>query len=292
MTINTGRANTSFEFHGHIKKTISPKDKQVFQLTDDNLRQGVETLMKAKPDVVSIGEPNKDSTYWTDLYQNRKWSPVHRTLSPIRVNTLSIHSESVVVNKQRFANKLSEPTTYKAAISSDLVNTISSSWEQSHGIDVGTEITYKVNFNLGLKGVTDLDGEISNSNHITFTTTWGVSTSEEKSTTVGSSSEVSGELQPGQEVEAILIGSQGTMDIQVEYLSSLEGDVACKFSKSHNGRTLWRQDVNTVLAAIGMPIQIFSRQTLKIGVYFEARVIVVDANSREVLSEEPVAFAI
>lgn len=221
------------------------------------------------------------------MYRERKWSHVKRILYPIKAEVVSIRSEPVIVSIQTFSNHFSHTATYKAGISSEIKNSITSSWFDSQSLTRGSQISYGINFKVPGSNGSELSAGISTSDSLSFTTNWGVTSFEEKATTVASSSEVSVELDPGQEAVAALTATKGSMEVQIDYVASLKGDVAAKFSYPQRGRYYWRVDINTLLSAIDMPIHIFSRQILKIGYYSEAKVTLTDKHSKKMLYEGP-----
>ncbi|XP_028165632.1 spherulin-2A-like [Ostrinia furnacalis] len=283
IVINAGAANATFEFHGKIENDISNEDKDAFDITDDNLKRGVEALMGAWPNYVSLG-------HWQDIYKQRKWTPVKITLKPIKGKVIRISSEPVIVSTHTLNNLFSNKATFKAGISTEVRNSITSSWFQSLSKTVGDQISFGINFKVPGANGSELSGGISSTNSISFTSNWGVRSYKETSIAVGSSSEVLVDLEPGQEAVAVLSATKGSIEVQIDYLTSLQGNVACEFSKTYRGRYYWRQDINTVLSAIDMPIHILSRQTLKIGYYSEAKVTLTDRTSNKTLYEGPGVF--
>lgn len=74
------------------------------------------------------------------------------------------------------------------------------------------------------------------------------------------------------------------MDIQVDYSASLDGDVACNYPRRFKGHHFWSYNLNAVQAASNMRRTVKSSETIRIGFYSNARIIVSDKVSSKRLA--------
>ena len=103
-------------------------------------------------------------------------------------------------------------------------------------------ICYEVGF-LGTGG----GGETG----LSYGQSWGKGDEESKSVTLGSSSGVSIELDPGQGVVAELSASRGMMKVRVRYKAHLIGSTAVNYNPTFKGHHFFALDIGRVMSAAG-----------------------------------------
>jgi hypothetical protein len=92
------------------------------------------------------------------------------------------------------------------------------------------------------------------------------------------------ELGPGKSVEAQLTASKGTLTVQIVYQLTLSGNVALNYNPTYKDHHFWTFDVNSVLAAGGIPITITSTETIEIGYYANSQIVLTDGTGSTVAS--------
>ena len=223
-------ATSSVSASGSVQHIITDKERKTFGIEDSGLKSAVEKYFGKKPNDAYLHSP----TPWDDLYKTYGWSEVQTILDVKSAKITEITSEPVIVATKKFVNSSSKKATFDASISDQVTNTTESNWSQTDTIDVGQKITYDVSF-LGAGG----GGETS----MSYSHSWGQGGSESKSITVGSSSGVSVELEPGESIEAVLSASRGVMKVRIVYMKMdadghIVGQLAENYSVSENN-TRW-----------------------------------------------------
>lgn len=107
-----------------------------------------------------------------------------------------------------------------------------------------------------------------------YSASWGQETT--KSQSVSSSNGVNVELDPGQSVVVSLTASRFTIDIEVEYIATLDGFVACNYPKRYQGHHFWGHNINDVLNAAHKEKRKSSTEIITIGFYTEGKVVISD----------------
>ncbi|KAF9411538.1 hypothetical protein HW555_009686 [Spodoptera exigua] len=259
---------------GANEAIISDLEVQTFQLTEENLKKSVENYFGHKPDDVFLKSP----TPWGDLYVTYKWKQVNRLLKPLGAKILSVEFKPFLVLSQSFNNTSSKPSLFKAHLTQNVENTISSSWEKYSEISDSQDIKY--GFDIKAMGV---------SGKATFYlySKWGERFLKFQTVTVGSQSGLDISLQPGQSAIAELIATRGVMKIQINYAASLTGIVAVNFADLYKGHHFWSLDVNKMLTAGGLNKTVLSSELIDFAFYVKSRVDLRDLDTNETLASVP-----
>ncbi|KAJ2951088.1 hypothetical protein O0L34_g5469 [Tuta absoluta] len=263
LSTGTDQNIAKVEILGSSVEILPDGERNAWKINDDQLKDAAAAYSGGRPSDVYLKSP----TPWGDLYRRNNWHQVQRTLVPKNARILGIRTEPVIVTTREFTNNSSAKATYNAGINQAVDETISSSWNKGGNLQVGQEINYKVDFGVG---------EVGGKTSFSFSSSWGQGTSKSQSVTVGSSTGVQVFLEPGQAVIATLTATRGTMEVQVDYKATLDGIVVCNYEDKFKDHFFWAYDVNACLSAAGHPRSIDSTETLKIGFYADARVVVND----------------
>nr|AAB41454.1 follicle-specific yolk polypeptide-4 [Galleria mellonella] len=201
---------------------ITDNERYTFQLTDNNLKNAVQSYFGQRPDDAFLRSP----TPWGDLYQVYGWPQVARSLSSSESKYLQVSSKPSIILTQHFRNNSTQPATFKAQIQQQVQNTVTSTWEKGGELTVGQEIEYGFDIK-----VVSVGGKTS----FSYTSRWGESVSKSETVTVGSESGVEITLEPGQAIIAELLATRGTMEIQVDYEATLSGATAVNYANTFKG---------------------------------------------------------
>uniref|UniRef100_A0AAU6PBD9 Venom peptide n=1 Tax=Comana monomorpha TaxID=1555636 RepID=A0AAU6PBD9_9NEOP len=254
MVASTKENVAKIEYDGREEHVITDKDRDTFGLSDGMVKTAVNNYFGERPTDVYL----KSKTPWGDLYEKYNWPQVRLILSPIQAKVLGVQSEPVIINSQEFSNNSTEEAKFTATISQTIEDTVSNSWSKGGEFTLGQEISYSCEFaGVGVSGTTSMS----------YTASWGQETSKSKSLTVGSSTGVEVTVKPGKATQVSLTATRGTMDAQVDYKAKLEGSVVCNYENTFKNHHFWSLNVNSLLPAVGLPKEIASRETMKIGFY-------------------------
>lgn len=254
------------ELLGSSVELISDTERNTFKLSGSQVTEAAYRYHGGHPSGVYFRSP----TPWGDMYSQYGWTPVSRTLVPKSAKIITIHTEPSVVARREFINNSTLKATYNAGISEEVEQTTSNSWSTSGDLTVGQEIEYGIDL-----GAAEIGGKTS----ISFSSGWGRDRSKSESIKIGTTSGVEVELLPGQAVVSELSAKRGTMEVEVVYEASLDGNVFCNYDEPHKGHYFWRYDVNALLSTMNLPRTVTSKEIIKIGFYSDATIIVRDVLS-------------
>ncbi|KAF9794855.1 hypothetical protein SFRURICE_015134 [Spodoptera frugiperda] len=277
ITAAESESEAEIEYSGENVEIISDRERETFDIGDRSLKRAVEKFADAAPTDVYVKSP----TPWNDVYKTYNWEQVKRTLRPIRTRVLGVHTKPVIVATREFENHSGVKAKYNAAIFHEITETFSNTWSVGGELEVGQEITYSVNFGVGSAGGTT---------KFSYAAKWGNDTTREKSATLGSSTSVEVELNPGQAVIASLTATQGTLDVEVEYEARLQGVVFANYRNKYKDHYFWAFPITSVQSAGGLPRTITSTEKISIGFYTSARVDIKDKVTTGRIKVAPAGF--
>jgi len=255
LTAGTSNASAS----GSECHVITDTEVGSFKITDGSLKDAVGKYFGKNPNDAYL----HSDTPWNDLYKTYGWPQVQTMLVVQSATVTEITSQPVIIAQQTFKNTSSVKGTFNVGISQTVANTATSSWTQTNTLTVGQKFTYKISF-LG----TGAGGETS----LTYAHSWGETTTESQSITVGTSSGVSVPLDPGQSVNAVLTASRGVMKVRVVYRAYLIGNTAINYNPTYKDHHFWSLDIGGVMAAGGISNSQTVTEDLEIGFYADSQV--------------------
>jgi hypothetical protein len=263
---------------GSVEHVITDEERSTFKLSDKQLKDAVNKYFGKSPNDAYLHSP----TPWGDLYKTYGWSQVEVVLSVHKAEILGITSKPVVVKTQEFANHSSQKGTFNVAITESVENTTSSNWSTGGTLTIGQEFNYGVKF-LGAGG----EGTTS----LSYSQSWGVGGEKSKSVTIGSSSGVSVDLDPGESVVAELSASRGVMNVRIEYIAYLIGQTAVNYNPTYKGHHFWGLGISGVMDKGGVSNSITSTEDIEIGYYSNSKIELRDKTTGAVVAEHALADA-
>ena len=259
---------SSISASGSVQHIITDAERNLFGLADKQLKAAVKAYYGKEPNDVFLHSP----TPWSDLYKTYKWQQVQLVMAAQSAEVLDITSEPVIVKSQEFENNSSRPATFTVGISESVTNTSTSSWSKGGSISIGEKVSYGISIK-GFEG----KGETS----LSYTQTWGVGGTESRSVTVGSTSGVTIELQPGEGIIAELSASRGVMKARIWYIAYLTGCTALNYYPPYKGHHFYCFPIQKVMAAKKITNAISSTEDIEIGYYSNSKIELRDMLTRE-----------
>ncbi|CAK1549366.1 unnamed protein product [Leptosia nina] len=251
-------------FRGTSTDVISDKDREIFQLTDTNLKKGVHVLFDETPDDVFIKNP----TPWGDLHDQYGWDEVKTVLKPIFGRLVSKKSERQTVAKQTYDNKSAILANFTANFTRPLQETINIIWVDSE-LSVHENISHEFElFKFGGK-------------QQFLSAPWGVDTTKMETFRM-SSEKVETVVEPGQSVTVEIKLTKTVLTIEVVYEATLTGKVAINYENKFRGHHFWSVGVNEVLSRIGLKNSIKSKEVIDIVFYSKEEQIFSDPDFENV----------
>lgn len=255
--------NMNIYLSGSDAGVITDQERTTFQLTDSNLKNGVQAYFGKYPQDTFVRSP----TPWGDLYESFGWSEVVRTLVPKTGRIVKISSEPMVLLQQIFENNSSKPAMFNVGISQAVATTVSSKWTKGGELSIEQEINYEFDIEVAETG----------SRSLSYSSLWGETAEKSQTVTVGSSSAMELMLQPGQTVVAQLEATKGSMLVEISYEASLSGAVAVNYDDVYKGHHFWGLDVNAVMTHGNIKNMLMSKEVIEIDFYSNAKVVVNDS---------------
>lgn len=253
-------ATSSVNALGSVQHIITDKERTTFDIEDKNLKNAVGKYFGKNPNDAFLHSP----TPWDDLYKSYGWDQVQTVLIVKSATITGITSEPVIVATKTFSNNSSKKATFDASISDQVTNTTESNWSETNTIEVAQTISYGIEF-LGC-------GSAGGSTSMSYNHSWGQGGSESKSISIGTTSGVSVELNPGESVEAVLSASRGVMKVRIVYKAYLIGCTAVNYNPTFKDHHFWGLNIGSVMNAAGISnIREFT-EDIEIGYYSNAKI--------------------
>ena len=268
IKINAGATveESSVSATGENVNIIANPERGSFGIgSDSDLKGAVEKDFGKWPTDAYLHSP----TPWGDLYKSYGWEQVQRVLRPVRAQILDITSKPAILASKTLTNNSDFPTTFTTSISEQVTNTVSNTWSNSSKIKFEQSIKYEVGF-LGTGG----GGETK----FGFEQDWGKSNTVSKSTTVGTETGVSVQLQPGESAVVELSASSGNMRIRITYEAYLRGLTAVNYNPPYQGHHFWGLPIAGV---IGSASKVQIVEDIEVGYYSNTCVTVKNAKTLE-----------
>lgn len=254
---------SSVNASGTVQHVITDEERTTFHLGDKQLKDAVKAYFGKRPNDAYLHSP----TPWHDLYKTYNWPQVQMVLVVKSAEILGITSEPVIVKTQEFVNSSSQKGTFNVGISESVNNTTSSNWSTGGTLSIGQKFSYSVKFfGEGAEGETSLS----------YSQSWGVGGQESKSITVGSTSGVSVELEPGESVLAELSASRGVMKVRIRYNAYLIGSTAINYNPTYKGHHFYSLGIGGVMSKGGISNSVMSTEDIEIGYYSNSKIELKD----------------
>lgn len=258
---------SSVNASGTVQHVITDEERTTFHIGDKQLKDAVKAYFGKSPNDAYLHSP----TPWDDLYKRYSWPQVQMVLVVQSAEILGITSEPVIVKTQEFVNSSSQKGTFNVGISESVNNTTSSNWSTGGTLSIGQKFSYGVKF-LGAGA----EGETS----ISYSQSWGIGGQESKSITVGSTSGVSVELDPGEAVLAELSASRGVMKVRIRYNAYLIGSTAINYNPTYKGHHFFSLGISGVMSKGGISNSVMSTEDIEIGYYSNSKIELRDKKTK------------
>lgn len=249
-------------YSGSQSDIISNEERRTFNVGDQNIKDAVEAYFGKRPDDAYLRGP----TPYGDLYSTNDWNQVVRTLVPKSARILKTMSEPQILRRKIFENSNSQPGLFDVGIHQDVEETVSSSWSQSHPMNISQDIAYS--FDLAFK--------LNRQSAFAYTAKYGQNYKKSRTVTVGAPSSINLYLQPGQSAVATLEATKATMLVEIEYEANLSGDVAVNYAKTYKGKNFWALNLRRVMEKGDLSNKMMSKEVIEINFYTPSKVYVDD----------------
>ncbi|GBP68454.1 Spherulin-2A [Eumeta japonica] len=227
--------------------TISPREEEMFQFTQENLKYATEESIGKRPDQVFVREP----TPW-NLYSRFDWPEVQRILRPIGARVTTILIDLVELKRDILYNPGTPSAWYVNYDVMRLKNNISVSWDSRDMTNTLHDISYNVTVDSNFPS------------RIQCWSSWGVDMERSEALPVFLNFSDSVILMRGEKVVAKLVLTKVRVEFEVEFETVLQGRVGVNYSGRHRGHHFWALDVAEVQEKADLPKKIHSKEVIKI----------------------------
>lgn len=255
LNVGLNGETSTISASGNIIEKISSNNIKAFGLTKDNITK------------VVMSNPKKYGPL-TGPPLVIQYDKVMTTINVTSAEVLGITSEPIIVKTQEFVNNSDVAGTFNVSITDSVSNTSTNTWSVGGSLTITQKVSYGLKF--GASGETSMS----------YTQTWGIGGSESKTYTIGSTSGVTVELQPGQAVIAELSASRGVLKAKVNYDASCSGDLIY-FSSAG---PILKIPVSDVFNALNLSNSIKSNEVMEVGYYSNSKVEIRKKENNQVLS--------
>jgi len=183
---------------------------------------------------------------------------------------LSVKSEPSIFASDDWVNDSDQPSTYKIAldetVTAETSRTVSDLWSVGYAMTIGVEIggeaaQAKVKMEETISFGYEHGQEETKGSSISKTVERGVETT----------------LPPHTEVLASLMGSRGSVEVEVDFECRLTGDAMWSFAKKHlNGRRDHLQDINEILDRCHQPRIRQTKEIYNLGFVSDGKIVVAN----------------
>jgi hypothetical protein len=244
---------------GEDAHVITDTEVVTFGIPDEQLKKAVESFFGKKPNDAFLRSP----TPWGDLYKTYTWEQVTVHLRPTEAGITGINSTPVVLKTQTFKNNSSKPATFDVSISDQVSEGVESNWSQTIGVSVSQSVSYGTKF---------VGGETS----ITFNAEFQKGGSKSRTVSVGQTSGVTVNLDPGQSVKAVLSASRGSMTVRVVFEAYLSGINAVNYNPTFRDHHFWALGINGVRQAVSLPDTFRIFNDIEVGYFSDGDITLED----------------
>lgn len=263
-------------FVGHYGKDsniISNTERETFNITDKPLTATIAAYSGTKPTNVFVKSP----TPWGDLYKTYNWEEVRRETKVKSDRIVAIKTQEVTLVKGKYTNNSTLNGTFVCNYVHEIENTVSNNFT---GKNVSVNVTYNVDL---LKG---MEPPI----HLKFVSDIANNTRMPDKDTIRPDSEVVFNLKPSQSATAFLNATKVEMTVEVNYETSLSGQLVVNYYPRHKGHHFWAYDVRNVLTTRGQSFVQNSTNVVTIQYYTNASIAVVDDETGKVIKYERAGY--
>lgn len=247
-------------------KIVGNEELRLFHVSEHQLKQYMKEHFGQTPTKVYLTDPTPRCNLFA-VYPFNKGCQLKRILKVKSAEVAEITSEPAIVHSQDFENTVSNKIKVTTGISQTLETSITASWSES----TGSEESRDVECGLDIKFFS-----ISGSKTYSYTSTFGQSIEKTEKVTVGFTSNMETELNPGQACAVVLTANRGYINIKVTYVAYLYGDVTMYFSNKVNGHNYHTTSIDNALKNIGIVNEKKYVEMIKIGFYTNASLKVYD----------------
>lgn len=246
----TESSNVSLRWSGSENWPITVKDQEAFKLTERAVNYQLVTHGYKAPTYIHV---RRASQYgYKDLTV---------TLTPTGATIKRHTKRSVIVTVKEFSNNFTTPAVFKGGVKEDVVETMSSAWSKSEELSVSRTIVTKFG-----------------SRSTSLTSSWGEEVHKSLTRTISTSSDVEMTLQPGQKAKAILKATRALLEVEVEYIATLEGDIHCYYTFFWIPIQSQGFGIQDYFRLTKLPNFVRSKEVISVDYYYGAQVDVTDGN--------------
>lgn len=271
ILVGTDAASSTIKAEGRVADLISKQERRTFGVDDKTLIRALAQTRGKAPDQVHLRDHAVFAKYG--------WEETHRVMEVVSAEIISVDLQPVALVSQKYENmRGSKPTNHTATLAYAALVSAATNWSASSKLTLEQKLTYKI----GLPG-----NEIGGENRIGFEAAYGEGATHTRSSTITTTTAVTLSLDPGSQATATLSARKGTLRAKVTYRAYLEGDIYYDYSWPYEGHHYWADAIDDIMGSCGLTNELLSSETIEIGFYADAKVVVIDDEKPESMQMVP-----
>ncbi|XP_026317319.1 uncharacterized protein LOC113228269 [Hyposmocoma kahamanoa] len=241
---------------GHDNKLVTDKEIALFNITKDNLLQGIRVELGRSPKDVFL----KDPTPYKNLFKRYKWEEVRRHLKVTKTKVLQVVNEYAVLNVHEHINTASSSINYTAAVFQTVENTILSFWSK-YGLPED-DIFYDIGVSFYNK-IFNYENKWRNDSIRTVNSAFGIK------------KEGFAEIMPGQTILSKLTGLKTIILIEIEYTAKLIGNIIADYEALYGKYHFYSPTIAKIMKAANLLNEAKTTEWIEIRCYTEPELRII-----------------
>ena len=264
LDINEDPAKSTIKAVGSLSHIITDEERKTFRIEDSALKQAVAAYFGKIPNDAFVRSP----TPWNDLYKTYNWEQVQLHLRVKEAKITGVSSRPTILLTQIFNNNSSKPATFDVSISQDVSDSCEANWSTTIGISVTQSVYYGTRF---------FGGETS----LTFSAEFQRGGSTQRMVTVGQTSGVMVDLEPGEAVRAKLSADYGTVQARITWEAFLSGISAVNYNPKYRDHHFWSLAIDGVRQSVNLPGRLEVVEDIEVGFYSNGEITLEDVDTEK-----------
>lgn len=250
---------TVIKYEGSNINQVTDKEIQLFNITDGNLKRGVENELGKAPDQVFL----KDPTIYGALFETYGWPDVRRKLSIKKATIVEFIKQDVTLKRNDHINISSVAVKSKTDMVAPVTNTVQHIWDKDGLPEEDIKYTIKIDFGY---------------DQIVHNVTWRDSKTTTFDSAIRKSKGVT-EILPGQSIVSKLLAEKVILLIEMEMEAQLVGNIVINYARKYGSHYIWAPTLGNIMKAAELHNGVTTKVHLEIRYYTNARLVVVDKDT-------------
>ncbi|CAH0403738.1 unnamed protein product [Chilo suppressalis] len=260
ITVASYIKNVITEFQGEDNKVVTDHEKELYNITLENLNRGMRVELGKAPDNLFL----KDPTPYGDLYKRYKWPEVKRNLKVVNAEIVDLIRKEGVLKTHEHVNNSTEAVKKIRSLYDFVESSVYSSWSKT-GLPA-EETFYDVNVNFG-------------DTKFVYENEWRDRTLKSTLVKIGVTKKGRITVKPGQTVVTKLKAFKTIITIKLKYKAQLIGNLIGDYERLYGKYHFYSPNINNIMGAAGLTNDIETTESLEVVCYSDPSLHVYDRDT-------------